>query len=98
LAEDAVDLGFIKQIAELALMKAEDLPNEEPIQGAAVAAAFQTILELQVSKALKPQVVTGGDGGLQLVWYSPVEILRLRYALKARRINVSCISQSACGI
>ena len=69
--------GSLAQVMELRQTPVEDLPNEAAIKISAVANAAKIILDLQDSQAPLPQVVARGDGGLQLVWYTPTRDLEI---------------------
>lgn len=67
----------LTQVMELYHSAVADLPNGQPIKQLALASVVQVALDLQSSGVPPPQVAPRGDGGLQLVWYTPKRDLEI---------------------
>jgi hypothetical protein len=65
------------KIVELAKLPIADLPNETPISDLGIAGAVKALFDVQDVQGPQPQVVARGDGGLQLVWYTPARDLEI---------------------
>jgi hypothetical protein len=91
LAEDIAPTWLAKplsQLAELIHLPVAELPGEIAIEQASIASAVRALLDVQGLQGPQPQIIARGDGGLQIVWYTPGRDLEIEVLADGKRAIV----------